>query len=44
LQDEFYSTAFRKTLYTSLEQLQTDLDHWLEDYNCGPYYPTSLCA
>lgn len=33
LQDEFYSTAFRKTLYTSLEQLQTDLDRWMEDYN-----------
>ena len=30
---EFYSTAFRKTLYTSLEQLQLDLDAWLEEYN-----------
>ena len=28
LQDEFYSTAFRKTLYTSLEPLQADLDLW----------------
>jgi len=33
LQDEFYSTAFRKTLYTSLEQLQTDLDRWMDEYN-----------
>jgi len=33
LQDEFYSTAFRKTLYTSLEQLQADLDRWLDEYN-----------
>lgn len=33
LQDEFYSTTFRKTLYTSLEQLQTDLDRWIEEYN-----------
>ena len=33
LQDEFYSTAFRKTLYTSLEQLQTDLDCWMDEYN-----------
>ena len=33
MQDEFYATAFRKTLYTSLEQLQADLDAWLEDYN-----------
>ena len=29
LQDEFYSTSFRKTLYTSMEQLQADLDRWL---------------
>src|SRR5690349_13792297 len=33
LQDEFYSTTFRKTLYTSLEQLQTDLDRWMDEYN-----------
>jgi transposase InsO family protein len=33
LHDEFYSTAFRKTLYTSLEQLQTDLDRWMDEYN-----------
>jgi transposase InsO family protein len=33
IQEEFYSTAFRKTLYTSLEQLQLDLDAWLEEYN-----------
>src|SRR3954470_15610655 len=28
MQDEFYSVAFRKKLYSSLEQLQTDLDSW----------------
>src|SRR3954454_6886044 len=33
IQDEFYSVAFRKKLYSSLEQLQTDLDIWLEEYN-----------
>jgi transposase InsO family protein len=33
IQEEFYSTAFRKTLYTSFEQLQLDLDAWLEEYN-----------
>jgi hypothetical protein len=25
--------AFRKKLYLSLDQLQTDLDSWLEEYN-----------
>src|ERR1700745_1270701 len=33
MQDEFYSVAFRKKLYSSLEQLQADLDSWLEEYN-----------
>jgi transposase InsO family protein len=33
MQDEFYSVAFRKKLYSSLEQLQTDLDGWLQEYN-----------
>ena len=33
VQDEFYSVAFRKKLYSSLEQLQTDLDNWLKEYN-----------
>ena len=30
IQDEFYSVAFRKKLYSSLEQLQADLDSWLQ--------------
>jgi transposase InsO family protein len=33
IQEEFYSTAFRKKLYRSLEELQTDLDGWLREYN-----------
>jgi transposase InsO family protein len=31
--DEFYRIAFRKTIYTSIEQLQHDLDVWLDGYN-----------
>lgn len=33
IQEEFYSTAFRKKLYRTLEELQTDLDGWLREYN-----------
>ena len=33
IDEEFYQVAFRKTLYTSLEQLQADLDEWLLYYN-----------
>lgn len=31
--DEFYSVALRKTIYTSLEQLQSDLDEFMYEYN-----------
>ena len=31
--NEFYRVTFRKTLYRSLEQLQTALDAFLDDYN-----------
>ena len=33
LQDECYSLLFRKKLYRTLEELQVDLDVWLEKYN-----------
>src|SRR5262249_9426873 len=31
--NEFYRVAFRKKLYTTLEELQADLDAWLREYN-----------
>jgi len=31
--DEFYKIAFRKKIYLSLEELQKDLDNWLDYYN-----------
>jgi transposase InsO family protein len=33
MQEEFYAVAFRKKLYESLDQLQSDLDEWMEYYN-----------
>ena len=33
IQDEFYAIAFRKKLYTTLDELQKDLDDWVEQYN-----------
>lgn len=30
---EFYQATFRKNLYQSIDQLQTDLDAWLHHYN-----------
>ena len=31
--NEFYRIAFRKKLYGSIEELQADLDRWLEEFN-----------
>lgn len=33
IQDEFYAVAFRKKVYTTLEELQRDVDTWLVEYN-----------
>jgi hypothetical protein len=31
--NEFYRVAFRKKIYRTIEEVQADLDVWIEDYN-----------
>jgi len=31
--NEFYRVSFRKKIYRTLEELQTDLDGWMQEYN-----------
>lgn len=33
MQDEFYAVAFRKKIYNTLDELQADVDLWIEYYN-----------
>jgi transposase InsO family protein len=33
IQNEFYAVAFRKKIYRNIEELQTDVDLWLKEYN-----------
>ena len=33
MQDEFYAIAFRKKIYTSIEEMQNDIDQWISLYN-----------
>lgn len=33
IQNEFYATAFRRKVYSSIEQLQADVDRWVREYN-----------
>lgn len=43
LKDEFFAKAFREKLYTSLEELQVDLDAFLEFYNTGRVHSGYRC-
>jgi transposase InsO family protein len=33
IQNEFYAIAFRKKVYKSLDEIQSDLDIWIKEYN-----------
>lgn len=33
MKNELYDIAFRKKIYTSIDQLQTDVDQWINKYN-----------
>lgn len=33
IQNEFYAIAFRKKVYQNLDELQKDVDKWLDEYN-----------
>ena len=43
VQNEFYAIAFRKKIYTSIEQLQTDLDAWMNSYNTQRTHSGKYC-
>ena len=41
---EFYQVSFRKKLYGSIEDLQTDLDEWLVHYNTVRTHQGKMCC
>lgn len=41
---EFYQVTFRKKLYTSIEELQKDLDDWLNYYNNERTHQGKICS
>lgn len=41
--EEFYQVAFRKKIYPSMEELQTDLDLWIEHYNVQRTHSGRFC-
>lgn len=42
--NEFYQVAFRKKIYTTLEELQLDLDAWLHAYNHERTHQGKMCC
>ena len=42
--DEFYKIAFRKKIYSSIEELQLDLDLWLKEYNEQRTHQGKMCC
>lgn len=42
--DEFYKVTLRKKVYSSLEELQADLDEWLEYYNFERTHQGKMCC
>lgn len=42
--NEFYQITFRKKIYTSLDELQKDLDDWLRYYNYERTHQGKMCC
>ena len=42
--EEFYQVVFRKKIYNSLDELQQDLDNWLEHYNNERTHQGKMCC
>lgn len=41
---EFYQVTFRRKIYTSIEELQKDLDEWLDFYNNQRTHQGKMCC
>jgi transposase InsO family protein len=42
--NEFYQVAFRKKIYATLEDLQVDLDAWIDSYNHERTHQGKMCC
>ena len=41
--EEFYQVAFRKKIYGQIDEVQTDLDEWIQDYNFNRTHQGKMC-
>jgi len=42
--NEFYQVAFRKKIYQSIDELQKDIDVWIEHYNNERTHQGKMCC
>ena len=42
--EEFYQVAFRKKIYQTMEEIQIDLDQWVESYNKTRPHQGKICC
>jgi len=42
--NEFYQPALRRKIYGSIEELQVDLDQWLDEYNTQRTHQGKMCC
>jgi hypothetical protein len=42
--NEFYQVAFRRKVYSNFDELQTDLDLWLLEYNAERTHQGKMCC
>ena len=43
IQNEFYASAFRRKLYNSIDELQADVDAWMQSYNAERSHSGKHC-
>ena len=43
IQNEFYASAFRRKVYGSVEELQADVDAWMQSYNAERSHSGKHC-
>lgn len=43
IQNEFYASAFRRKLYRSIDELQADVDSWMQSYNAERAHSGKHC-
>jgi transposase InsO family protein len=43
IKNEFYASAFRRKLYRSMEEIQVDVDAWVESYNAERTHSGKYC-